>query len=146
MSNDRTQTFNVSRVGTANDGNERAKARNKKWVWRGAKNGRNHEGKGGKHKYQEDEEDKDKDKEVKDRYYTPKEYSAFTPAQRAKLQKLRDARQRQAAATLSEMAVKVAALHEAQEGLHEIVDSDPDTSAGGNRNHAALQRKKHKKD
>ena len=132
VSNDQTQTFNVSRVGTTNDGKDRAKGsfKNKKWVRKG---GKPQENKGGKRKFKEGGNE-----DVEDRYYKPKEYSALTPAQRAKLQKFRDERQRTTAATVTELDRKVAAL-QLNAVKQEEDEDDDESSPQNNRNNAALQ-------
>ena len=85
VSNDRTQTFNVSRVGTQSEGRGKQKGK-------GSFKGRGR-GKGkGEGKRKRDGEDDGAD-EITDRYYSPKEYAQLTAAQRAKVQKLWDERQ-----------------------------------------------------
>jgi hypothetical protein len=86
----------------------------------------------------------DDDTDIKDRYYTPKEYSRLTPGQRSKLQKLREGRSsdRQAATTLTELqrlTIAVAELKASQEGQGDREEND---QAGSNRTNPALQRKK----
>ena len=78
------------------------------------------------------------------RYYKPKEYSALTPGQRAKLQRMRDERQRTTAATVTELDRKVAA-HQLSAVKQEEDDEESDSSPRSNRNNAALQRKRAKK-
>lgn len=143
VTNDRSQTFNVSRVATTGEGGNRKTTvhRNKKWVRQGG---------GSKGGVKRKAPDDDVDAEIKDRYYTPKEYSSFTPAQKSKLQKMREGRSgEQAASTtltteLQRLTVAVAELKAAQEGNDDHADSDSTPRAGGNRSNPALQRKKTK--
>ena len=82
VTNDRTQTFNVSRVDTKDEGkgrNNRGKGpRGKKWVKvKGKEEGKD---KDNKRKFEDDE--------ITDRYYSAKEYNSMMAGQRAKVQKL----------------------------------------------------------
>ena len=136
VSTDRNQTFNVSRVGARDDDSKkRVTFKNKKWVRKGS--GKGADAKGGKRKSEDDEEGADV-KEVKDRYYTPKEYAKLTPGQREKLQKAREQRQRQVATTiarLDDMAITVAELQAAQDGRgDDDMDDEPSTPTAGSRN------------
>jgi hypothetical protein len=151
---ERTNTFNVSRVGTAAaEGDKKGKGKgpfkSRKWVKKeGGKKGADGGGGGGgggsgKRKANDDDDD-----DVKDRYYTTKEYAQLTPGQRAKLHKLREGRQtRQAASALTELQELRVQIAE----LRANNDDDGDDSgndepvAGNNRNNVALQRKKAKR-
>ena len=84
-----------------------------------------------------------------DRYYLAKEYNAMTASQRAKVQKLRDERQRQAAAALTKLAEMEVKISQLQAARGEGVDADDESTdgrppTGSNRNNAALQRKSRK--
>ena len=146
VANDRTQTFNVSRVDTRGDGkgrNNNGKGpKGKKWVRVKSKEG---DGKDGK----ADNKRKFEDDEITDRYYSAKEYNAMTASQRAKVQKLRDERQRQAAAALTKLAEMEVKISQLQAARGEGVDGDNESingrqPTGSNRNNAALQRKSRK--
>jgi hypothetical protein len=137
VANDRGQTFNVSRM-TTNDNGRKPKDRA----------GCPAKGNGKPNRKRKAEGEAGDDEDVKDRYYTPKEYAKLTTGQRKKLQKLRDGRQdRQAASTLTDiqkLTVAMAELTKAHEGKEKDsgeADTDAD-QAGGNRNNSALQRKK----
>jgi hypothetical protein len=134
VANDRSQTFNVSRVAVRQDGDQKPKARRDKggkWVKNPKDRNRNEPRKQKADKMAEDN--------IKDRYYTPQEYAALSPIQRSKLHKLRENRStRQAAATLTELKAKIAELKAARE-----TNKDTDTSdkPASNCDNSALQRR-----
>ena len=99
----------------------------------------------GKRKQDDVEEDDggSNNKEITDRYYKPQEYAQLTAAQRAKIHKLRDERQRSVAATLTGMQVKLNQL-EAATGAQQDADDGSDDGkppAQTNRKNPVLNRK-----
>jgi Lon protease-like protein len=142
VANDRSQTFNVSRVAVREDDNKKPKARcdkGGKWV----KNPKDRNRKvrvrvrvtltAWKRKADEMGEE-----DIKDRYYTPQEYAALSPIQQSKLHKLRENHStRQAAATLTELKAEIAELKAACETTKDIDTLDKPAS---NRNNLALKR------
>ena len=137
VTNDRNQTFNVSWVNKQNDG--KGKQRN-----RGPFKGKKGKDKDKNKRKREGDQDDD---EITDRYYSPKEYQQLTKSQKAKVQELRDKRDRQAAAALTQLAamqVQISQL-QAAAGMEPNVNNDLEEEAhrptGTNRTNAALQRK-----
>ena len=130
----------MSRVG-AQEGKAKGRGpfKSKKWV-----RGKGKDKSGAKRKRGADEDDDEKDdKEITDRYYKPQEYAQLTAAQRAKIHKLQDERQRSVATTLTGMQVKLNQL-EAAAGAQQDADDGSDDGkppAQTNRKNPALNRK-----
>jgi hypothetical protein len=134
VANDRSQTFNVSRVAVREDNDKKPKSRRDKggkWV----KNPKDRNC----NEARKQKADKMGEEDIKDRYYTPQEYATLSPIQQSKLHKLQENRlTRQGAATLTKLKAKIAELKAACETAKDIDTSDKPAS---NRDNLALQRK-----